>query len=154
MRKFSLVVCVLVMPCLSSARNNKASWDNLSSLQPGQKIEVLEMNTKRHSGIFLSFSDTSISLKEAAADQTIPKQSVRRVTLMKNKHRLRNALIGAGIGAGVGAIIGVAVNHNGKDPSFIPEAAPLILGTLGLVIGAVAGVAAPIYETLYKVNPH
>jgi hypothetical protein len=73
---------------------------------------------------------------------------------MKNKHRLRNTLAGAGIGLGAGAVIGVVVNHNGKDPSFLPEAAPLILGTLGLLIGAVVGVSAPSYETLYKVNPH
>jgi hypothetical protein len=142
------------MPCLSSARNNTASWDNLSALQPGQKIEVLDMNAKLHSGTFLSFFDAAISFKEAAAEQTIPKQSVRRVTLMKNKHRLRNTLAGAGIGLGAGAVIGVVVNHNGNDPNFIPEAAPAILGALGLVIGAVVGVSAPTHETLYKVNPH
>jgi hypothetical protein len=154
MRKILLLVCVLGMPCLSSARNNKASWDNLSVLQPGQNIEVLDMNAKLHSGTFLSFSDAAISFKEAAAEQTIAKERVRRVTLMKNKHRLRNTLAGAGIGLGAGALIGVVVNHNGKDPSFLPEAAPAILGALGLVIGAVAGVSAPLYETLYKVKPH
>jgi hypothetical protein len=152
MRKVLLLVCVLGMPCLSSARNNKASWDNLSALQPGQKIEVIDMNSKLHSGTFVSFSDAAISFNEAAAEQTIPKQSVRRVTLMKNKHRLRNTLAGAGIGAGAGALIGVAVNHNSKDPSFIPEAAPAILGVLGLAVGAAVGVALPTHETLYKVK--
>jgi hypothetical protein len=80
----------------------------LSTLHAGQKIQVVEMNSKKHSGTFVNFSDTAISFQDTAGEQTIPKQDLRRVKLMENKHRLRNTLIGAGVGAGAGTVIGAA----------------------------------------------
>lgn len=53
-------------------------------------------------GEIVSVSDTSITVQAGAGAQTIQRQDVRRVRLMKNKHRLRNTLVVAGIGAGAG----------------------------------------------------
>src|SRR5580658_3392139 len=108
MRLLAIAVCVLAIPSVSSAQTDKSSWANLNALQPGQKIQVTRMNSKKNSGRFLNASDTAIILQERSGEQTIQKQDVRAVKLMKNTHRLRNTLIGAAAGAGVGAGIGAA----------------------------------------------
>lgn len=154
MRKILVLVCVLGIPLLSPAHTNKASWANLNTLHVGQKIQVVELNSKMHSGTFVSVSDTAISCNEATGEQAIQRQDVRSVILLKNKHRLRNTFIGAGVGLGAGAGIGVVVNHESRDPNFLPEAAPAILGVIGLVAGAVIGALLPNHDTLYSANSH
>ena len=59
------------------------------ALHAGQKIQVVEMNSKKHSGTFVNVSDTAISYQKTASAQTIQKQDVRSVKLMENKFRLR-----------------------------------------------------------------
>ena len=108
MRLTILALCVLGMPCLSSAQAAASSWANLSTLQSGQKIQVVQINSNKVSGTFLNVSDSGITLQEKAGEKTIERPDVRSVRLMKNKHRLRNTLLGAGIGAGAGAGIGAA----------------------------------------------
>jgi hypothetical protein len=108
MRKILFLICVLGIPCASWSQTNQASWANLSTLRAGQKIQVVEMNSKKHSGTFVNVSDTAIWYKEAAGEQAIQRHDVRSVKLMENKHRLRNTLIGGAVGAGAGAGIGAA----------------------------------------------
>lgn len=112
MQKSLLLICVLGLSCVSrGAQTNRASWDNLSGLQAGQKIRIVDMNSKKHSGTFVSASSTALSYQDSAGEQTIQKEDIRSVQLMKNKHRLRNALIGGAVGAGVGAGIGAATSR-------------------------------------------
>jgi hypothetical protein len=94
-RNFWILVCVLGMPYVASAQ-----WENLNTLQAGQKIQVVEVNSENDSGMLLSISDKTISLQEKSGEQTIQRLDVRTVRLMDNKHRLRNTLIGASVGAG------------------------------------------------------
>jgi hypothetical protein len=56
MRKFWILACLLGMPCVISAQ-----WDNLNTLQAGQKIHVVQTSTK-DSRTFLGVSDKEISL--------------------------------------------------------------------------------------------
>jgi hypothetical protein len=108
------------------------------------------------------FSETAISYQETAGEQTIPKQDVRRVKLMENKHRLRNTLIGAGVGTGAGAAIGAASYNKQSCPSTnfclsgiggrgIPTA---IGAVVGLVAGTVVGALSPSHQSIYSVNSH
>ena len=108
LRNLGILLCIVGMPSFLSARGNQAGWENLSTLQPGQKIEVIEVNSNSESGRFSSVTDASITLQKKSGQQTIQKRDVKIVRLMKNKHRLRNTFIGAGVGAGLGAGIGVA----------------------------------------------
>jgi hypothetical protein len=151
-RKVLLLVCILAMPYIASGRTNKADWANLGALQRGQKIQIVEVNSKVHSGTFVSVSDTAIAFSDKSGEQSIQKQDVHSVVWMKNKHRLRNTLIGAGVGLGAGVGIGVAVNNAGRDPNFLPEAAPAILGVVGLVTGALVGVLLITHEVIYHVK--
>jgi len=101
MRKIMILICLLPIACASWAQTNKASWTNLSALQPGQKIQIIDVNAKKHSGTFVSDSDTAISYQDGAGGQTIQRQDVR--SLERANRRLHHTLIGAAAGFGVGA---------------------------------------------------
>jgi hypothetical protein len=159
MRKLLFLICVVGISCTSWAQTDQTSWTNLSFLYAGQKIQVVDMHSKKHSGIFVNFSETAISYQDAAGQQTIPRHDVRRVKLMENKHRLRNTLIGAGVGAGVGAGIGAAAYQPCSSASFcLPSIGRSGTAGIGLVIGflggTVVGVLWPSHHTIYSVNSH
>jgi hypothetical protein len=152
MRKSLLPICVLGLSCVSWAQTNRASWANLSGLQAGQKIQIVEMNSKKHSGTFVNVSDTAISYKETAGEQAIQRQDVRSVKLMENKHRLRNTLIGGVVGAGAGAGIGAA--SHGNDGFFGKGTYAAVGAGIGFVGGVVVGVLWPGHLMIYNVNSH
>jgi hypothetical protein len=159
MRKIFLLLFVLGLSCAAFAQTDQASWANLSSLRPGQKIRVVGMPSKKHSGNFVSVSDTAISYRETTGEQSIPKQDVLSVKLMENKHRLRNTLIVAGVGAGVGAGIGAALHKPCSSQSYcvdiggaaLPAGVGAVLGGVG---GAVVGFLLPSHSTIYHVSSH
>jgi hypothetical protein len=120
-------------------------------VHPGQKIQVEEMNSKKHSGTFVNFTETAILYQDDAGGQTIPRQDIRRVKLMENKHRLRNALIGGVVGAAAGAGIGAGSWENngflgGKGVGAAVGA------TIGFAAGTVVGVFVPGHHTVYSAN--
>lgn len=118
---------------------------------------MTEISNKKSTGNFLSATDAQITLQEKSGEQTFQKQNVRFVWLMKNKHRLRNSLIGAGVGAGIGAGIGAATGGPCKMPSSCffylsrPEQAA-IFAVPGLAIGAAVGALWPTHEVIYRVD--
>lgn len=160
MRNLMLFFCVLAMPCVSSAQSNQSSWKNLSTLRPGQKIEIVETNLKKDTGAFAAVSDDAIRINESTGEQSIPRASVMRVTLRHNQHRLRNTLIGAAVGAGAGAGI-AAASHKGcsSSQSFCLDTlgkggAAGIGATLGFVGGAAVGAVIPSHPTIYRASAH
>src|SRR5271156_2241649 len=138
MRNIWFLICVLGIACTSWAQGDKDSWANLSALRPGQKIQIVEMNSKKHSGIFVSFSEAAIVYQDTAGGQTIPRQEIRRVKLVENRHRLRNALIGGAVGAGVGAGIGAAKSEC-SGPDCINVIGRGTVAAIGAIIGAGVG---------------
>jgi len=159
MRKALLLICVLGLTCISGAQTSRASWANLSVLQAGQKIQIVDMKSNKHSGTFVNVSDTAISYQEAAGEQAIQKQDIYSVKLMENKHRLRNTLIGGAVGAGAGAGIGAAVVRSCSSQSFCIQ--PIGRGGLagigaavGFAGGAIVGALLPSHKMIYRVNSH
>jgi len=153
MRNIWLLICILGIACASWAQADKDSWTNLSILHPGQKIQIVEMNSKKHSGTFVNFTEAAIVYQDNAGGQTIPRQDVRRVKLMENKHRLRNILIGAGVGAGAGAGVGAAKSEcSGPDCiNVIGRGTVAAIGAIiGAGVGAVVGALVPGHETIYS----
>lgn len=143
MRKFWILACLLVMPSVVSAQ-----WENLNTLQAGQKIQVVQ-TSKKDSGTFLSVSDKEISLQGKSGAEKIQRQAVRSVKLMVNNHRLRNTLLGAGVGAGAGAGISAAAWEprgfaGGRGTG---AAVGAVIGAAG---GAVVGALWPGHETIYR----
>jgi hypothetical protein len=152
MRKLGFLLCILGIPSIVSARGNRATWENLSTLRPGQQIQVVEMNSKSHSGSFLNVSGTAISLQEKGGEQTIQRQEVRSVKLMEHTHRLRNTLIGAAAGAGAGAGIGAAVTGRpGNILTAVSRAKGAGVGAaLGVIGGAIIGALWPSHKVIYR----
>lgn len=164
MRNIWFLICILGIACASRAQGDKDSWTNLSILHPGQKIQIVEMSSKKHSGIFVSFSETAILYQDAAGGQTIPRRQIRRVKLMENKHHLRNILIGGLVGAGVGAAIGAGAFHgctpnssssqfpNCVGPSIGRGEGVAIIAPIGFLAGALVGAFVPGHQTIYRAN--
>jgi hypothetical protein len=90
MRRTSFLIYVLGLSCASWARIDQTFWANLTALQAAQQIQVVDMNSKKHSGTFVNVTDTAISYQQTAGEQTIQKQDVRSMKVMENKHRARN----------------------------------------------------------------
>jgi hypothetical protein len=153
MRNRLFLVCLLGIPCASIAQAGQSSWANLSGLRAGQKIEIDEMSSKKHSGIFESVSDSAISIKDASGEMSVERQNIRSVKLMENHHRLRNTLIGAGVGAGAGAGVTAAAweSHGFLGGRADGAAVGAIIGGLG---GLIVGVCLPGHETIYRVSSH
>ena len=149
MRKFLLLVYLLILPCVLSALTHQPSWTMLSALSPGQNIQVVDTASKKHTGLFSSVSDSALTLTESGGAQTISKQDIRTVKLTKNAHRLRNTLIGAGIGAGAGAAITAA---GWESNGFLggKGAGAAVGAVIGGVSGAIIGALVPSHATLYK----
>ena len=153
MRKGLFLICILELSCASWAQTNRASWTNLSVLQAGQKIQIVDMNSKKHSGTFVNVSDTAVSYQEAASQQTIQKQDIRSVKFMENKHHLRNTLIGGAVGAGAGAGIGAASweNHGFLGSKGVGAEVGAVIGFVG---GAIVGALLPSHKMIYSVDSH
>jgi tetrahydromethanopterin S-methyltransferase subunit E len=150
MRNILFLICVLGMSCTLRAQTNLVSWQNLNTLQAGEKIRVLASSSRKVSGAFLSVSDAAISVQQEAGSQAIQRQDVLSVKRMANKHRLRNALIGAGVGAGVGAVIGGAWNNDFVSRGVVAA----VMAGVCLAPGAVVGALVPDHATIYKVGSH
>jgi hypothetical protein len=150
MRKSWFLICVLAATYTSWAQSGPASWQNLNSLHEGERIQVREKNSRKVSGTFLNVSEAAISVQDQTGSQALQRQDIVRVRLMKNKHRLRNAFIGAGIGAGLGAALGGAANNGFVNRGVFAAGVAASFSVPGAVIGALV----PDHSTIYNVGSH
>ena len=104
-----LALALIISPSLRAADNS--DWANLKQLTPGQKTKVSLTDGKSYQGDLQSLSDDAVVLHFATGDQTFARQTVQRVSIKRNGHRGRHALIGAAIGAGAGLGFGIAVDN-------------------------------------------
>lgn len=121
-----------------------ASLGHTPALFAGAEIEVRADN-KRYRGQFQAAGDDALVMIVANSEQRLPRATVSRVSVKKPGHRLRNMLIGLGAGAAGGLILGTVADARCTGKC-IEGTTPLgkEVGTpLGLLIGAVIGVALP-----------
>ena len=159
MQKIPLLLVVLSLPCVSLAQTTPTPWTNLNSLHSGQKIQIIDTASKKHSGTFINASDASIAFAKNSGQQNMQKPDVRTVKLMQNKHRLRNSLIVGAVGAGIGAGIGAALHQGCSPQSFCFDivSKPMLAG-IGAVAGGIGGLAVgallPSHQTIYDISPN
>jgi len=149
---WGLFLLVLV-PLPSSAQTARDSWGNLKQLQPGQRIEVVDMKLKSLKGTFVSFSEGAISLRVKESEVAVPRPDVLRVSDREHSKRLRNALLGGAIGAGIGlAAEEVGTRHAQPISEYRGEyrAIGIILVPIGAGAGLGLGAAFPGYRTVYR----
>jgi len=151
MRKILILICILAIPSVSFAQSKQASWTNLSALHSDQKIQIVGTDGKKHSGVFVSFTDTQIAYHDAKGDQTIEKINVSSVKNMENRHRLRNSLIGAGVGVAAGTGIGIGAH---KGDTFGEIGGGVIGAVIGVATGAIVGALLPTHDMIYDVSAH
>ena len=101
-RLFWGLFLLVLVPGLGLAQTGRESWDNLSQLRAGQKIEVVDMELKSRQGTFASYSAEAIPLRVKNDAAIVPRADMLRVSLPEDSKRARNMLIGAAIGAGDG----------------------------------------------------
>jgi hypothetical protein len=84
----------------------EGDWSSLSQLKAGDRIHVVQTNKTTVSGQFRSSSADNLVIQSDGADQAIPRNSVVRVSLKTNPHRVRNGIILGVVGglAGAGAM--------------------------------------------------
>lgn len=153
MRNTIALVLLFGISCASFCQSKQASWANLSGLRAGQKIQIVEINSKKHSGTFESVSDSAISFRDAIGEASVQMQEVRSVKLLNSNHRLRHTLIGAGIGAGAGAGIcaGAWESRGFLGGRGTGAAVGAVIGGLS---GSIVGVALPSRDTVYTAPSH
>ena len=145
-------LCVLMFLCASACVEGQTSWAVLGGLRVGQKIQIVDMNSKRHNGSFLSATDSAITFTEGKSERSLQKPDVSSVKL-RGQRRMRNVLIGLGAGAGSMALIGgAACAPSGTDLGFGCAAGGALLGG---VVGAPIGALMPAGDTvIYIADSH
>ena len=147
MKKTAMLLLLCVVPLGLRARDaGHDSWENLKQLQPGQRIEVVDMKLKSVKGTFVSFSAEAISLRVMSDEVSVKRPDVMRVSLRENSKRTRNLLIGLGIGAAGGLAAGVGLME--RETGY----AGAVAGTTVLfaAVGAGVGAAFPGSRTIYR----
>lgn len=128
------------------------SWDNLSQLTMGQRIEVVDMQLKSVRGDFTSYAEDLISLRVGEDNVSIPRSDVFRVTDQEQSHRLRNVLLGLALGGAAGAGAGALITSAVADSSEVGYGASTGL-LVGMAGGAALGAILPSSVTLYRAAP-
>lgn len=140
------------LPTCCWGQNALNDWANLKRLQPGEKVEVVDMNLKSLKGKFVSLSEEAISLRTDDEEKAIERANVLRVSALGGKRR-RNALIGLAIGAGAGLAVGAAIHAHLREttgPDILAELAVPLGGAIGAGAGAGVGAAFPGSRTIYR----
>lgn len=145
------ILAVILGLSSSLFAQQQGSWSNLNSLKAGQHIQVVETNLKRHDGKFIAATDDLLSLHEDAADISIKRDAVARVSTSSGAKRGQHVLIGLVTGAAAGAAIGAL---SGSSHGFLGGSSRGLTALAGIVIGApsgaIVGAAVPAHKTVYR----
>jgi hypothetical protein len=126
-----------------------AGWEEVRGAAPNQKVDVSLRNAEGVKGTFVSATETSLVVRDAAGERSIARDQIRRVRVSDPSRRIRNTAIGAAIGLAAGIGIGFAAcphcANEGNGGKFVGPAA-----AAGAGIGAAAGLLPAPYRTIYK----
>jgi hypothetical protein len=82
-------------------RPEKANWDNLKRLLPGEQVWVVLSDARSYHGLIQAASDEALVARILSGEKTFKREDILRVSSRGEPHRGRNAAIGAGIGIDV-----------------------------------------------------
>jgi len=126
-----------------------AGWEDVQRLTADQKVEVFRRKADSVTGRFVSATETAVVVKTSSGEQTLTRDTIRRVNVADSSRRARNTAIGAAVGAAAGFAIGWAVcpgcANEGAGGKYTGPAA-----AAGAGIGAAAGLLSTGYRTIYK----
>jgi hypothetical protein len=122
-----------VQVAVAEPRPEKANWDNVKQLLPGEEIRVVLNDAKSYRGLLQTVTDQAIVVRLATGDQTFARENILRVSAKGEPHRGRNAALGALIGMGAGA----AAFGAGYQDGYAALAGLVPGGGIGAIVGAV-----------------
>jgi len=126
------------------------SWDTLRTLQPGNRIKVLDRAGEVRSGAFAKVSADAISFITRKGEVSIEKARVSRVQVRSSGRRMRNLLIGAGIGVAIGVAVDQGLGAYLRNESGESDAVRAVSYIAPIGIFAAIGAALPGYKTIYR----
>jgi len=132
-------------PALAGAPSSQQSWDNLSCLRPGDRIEVLTWRRRLLAGRFSGYSDAEIRFVTAGEDVVIEREHVMQVVRRPMTRGVRNALLAFSAAAVVGLAAGAGAEA-ACDPAGASEAA----GDVALRTGRAVTHALPDHVVVYR----
>ena len=137
--KSALVVLIVTLAAPSQSiaqQSDNAGWLQVRQLTVGDSVRVVLGDGMRE-GVFQIADDESITLTLTGNNQSVRRDSIRRLLVARGSHRKRNVLLGFAIGGVTGGLV-VALRCRGDGPG-CNEVAPAYfypLAGVGAGIGA------------------
>ena len=128
-------------------------WSNVKALSPGTEIRIRGPHPSAVRGTLLSVTDESLVLNSSAGQEMFTPQQVNRVSIKKQGHRARNALIGLGVGAGTGLVVGAVDDQHCAPNCFLGKnLSKTVFTPLGAILGILIGAVIPTggWRDVYK----
>ena len=142
-RGLEAVLALALTATSGAAKDDYGSWQTLSQLKAGSKVEVVETNLKSTRGALVSISEGSIVVKVKRSDVTVERAMVMRVSVRDTSKRSRNMLIGALAGAGAGLAITmpkeIISSNEGNSAARLVAGVTAGAAAAGLGLGASTG---------------
>jgi hypothetical protein len=149
-----MMILLPLFAITAAAQAPPSNWDKVKALSPGTQVRVaVDTSTTGKSkptvGTVESVTDDNLVLLQGAGPLSFPRAQVMRISVRKQRHRVRNAFIGLGVGTvagiAIGAGAGAAQAQNCK--AFLCGLSVLVdavgVGAIGLVAGTFTGVFWP-----------
>lgn len=136
--QYKLVGCLLAL-CASGYSQSAAlphgrNWNNITALSPGTEVRLELSGSRSLRGSVHGVTDDSLAVDSTSGQETFTRQQVMRVSVRKQSHRGRNALIGLGVGAGV-ALAFVIAPHSSSSCFCSAGATVAFDAAVGAIIG-------------------
>jgi len=146
-----IAAALLLLAATVAAQTNASNWNTVKALAAGTDVRILN-GSRTVNGKIEGVTDETIVVNSGKGQETFKQQDVMRVSLKKNGHRMRNALIGLGVGAGVGVGVGAAADANCTGLCFGGNFGKAIFTPLGGVAGVLVGALIPTggWREIYK----
>ena len=147
------MILLLSVVAVGSAQT-PSNWDNVKALAQGTQIRVAE-GTSAHGtsqssvGTLGHITDNDLVLMQGTGNRSIPRAQIISLSIRKQRHGVRNALIGLGVGTAAGIAIGAGIGEaqaRGCQQFLCGLSLPVDAaagGAIGLVAGTITGIFWP-----------
>jgi len=149
-----LSVLAVPLPAAAPPSGRGADWDGLARLAPGAEVRIFLAGGKTVRGFLQRATGDSLAVNATTSQETLARPEIKRVQVRQAGHRGRNTLIGLGIGGATGLALGAAADRNSGSGWILGgNAGKAILGSMGVIVGTVVGVAWPTggWRDVYRV---
>jgi len=147
----SLAAALLLMAATVAAQTNPSNWNTVKALGAGTDVRILN-GSRTVSGKIDGVTDDSIAVTSGKGQESFKQQDVTRVSVKKDGHRRRNALIGLGVGAGAGLGVGASADASCKSFCFGGNIGKAVFTPMGALVGVLIGALIPTggWREIYK----